>query len=196
MFACFTLVIPARWARKNKEAHTMARIPLADPATLSGLEQAVYQRFPANLVLGLLRATPEIADGYLDLGGALSASPLDRGIREMVILRVGTLSGSAYERMQHLGIARSVGLSDAEIAAVDSGRFDELAPNERAILRFVDELVASPKATVTFDAALRALGEQGLATVILLVGHYMLTARLLETLEIDLDAGPTSWDGI
>lgn len=106
----------------------MARIPLADPATLSGLEQAVYQRFPANLVLGLLRATPEIADGYLDLGGALSASPLDRGIREMVILRVGTLSGSAYERMQHLGIARSVGLSDAEIAAVDSGRFDELAP--------------------------------------------------------------------
>ncbi|SHY57997.1 carboxymuconolactone decarboxylase family protein [Mycobacteroides abscessus] len=160
----------------------MARIPLADPATLSGLEQAVYQRFPANLVLGLLRATPEIADGYLDLGGALSASPLDRGIREMVILRVGTLSGSAYERMQHLGIARSVGLSDAEIAAVDSGRFDELAPNERAILRFVDEL--------------RALGEQGLATVILLVGHYMLTARLLETLEIDLDAGPTSWDGI
>lgn len=43
----------------------MARIPLADPATLSGLEQAVYQRFPANLVLGLLRATPEIADGYL-----------------------------------------------------------------------------------------------------------------------------------
>ncbi|RIT26307.1 carboxymuconolactone decarboxylase family protein [Mycobacteroides abscessus] len=174
----------------------MARIPLADPATLSGLEQAVYQRFPANLVLGLLRATPEIADGYLDLGGALSASPLNRGIREMVILRVGTLSGSAYERMQHLGIARSVGLSDAEIAAVDSGRFDELAPNERAILRFVDELVASPKATVTFDAALRALGEQGLATVILLVGHYMLTARLLETLEIDLDAGPTSWDGI
>lgn len=114
----------------------------------------------------------------------------------MVILRVGTLSGSAYERMQHLGIARSVGLSDAEIAAVDSGRFDELAPNERAILSFVDELVASPKATVTFDAALRALGEQGLATVILLVGHYMLTARLLETLEIDLDAGPTSWDGI
>ena len=40
----------------------MARIPLADPATLSGLEQAVYQRFPANLVLGLLRSTPELAD--------------------------------------------------------------------------------------------------------------------------------------
>lgn len=174
----------------------MARIPLADPATLSGLEQAVYQRFPANLVLGLLRSTPEIADGYLDLGAALSASPLDRKIREMVILRVASLSGSAYERMQHIDIAKSVGLSYAEIAAVELGRFDELSPNERAILWFVEELVSTPKATVTFEAALQVLGEQGMATVILLVGHYMLTARLLETLEIDLDAGPTSWDSI
>lgn len=174
----------------------MARIPLTDPFALSGPEQAAYRRFPANLVLGLLRATPEIADGYLDLGAALATSPLDRRIREMVILRVGALSGSAYERMQHVGIARSVGVSDDAIAAVESGRFDELAPEERAILWFVEELVATPRATVTYEAALQALGEQGLVTVILLVGHYMLTARLLETLEIDLDAVPTSWDSI
>jgi len=40
---------------------------------------------------------------------------------------------------------------------------------------------------------MRALGEQGLAIVTLLVGHYMMTARFLETLDIEIDAAPTRW---
>lgn len=62
------------------------------------------------------------------------------------------------------------------------------------MLQFVDEVVAKPKATDTFDLALANLGEQGLATVTLLVGHYMMTARFLETLNIDLDKNATSWE--
>ncbi|MGH3724732.1 MAG: carboxymuconolactone decarboxylase family protein [Mycobacterium sp.] len=172
----------------------MTRIPVPDPADMSDAERAVYERFPANLTRALVRATPEIADGYLDLGTAFPRSPLDPKLREMVILRVGALSRSAYERMQHIGIAHAVGVTDAEVAALESGRYDELTIDEAAVLRFVDELVATPKATATFDAALQALGEQGLAIVTLLVGHYMMTARFLETFDVDLDAAPTSWE--
>lgn len=172
----------------------MARISLVDIANSTETEANIYKLFPANLVRGLLRTTPDIAKGYLTLGKGLSSSPLSPKLREMTILRVGILSGSNYEWMQHINIASSVGVSEKEIAAVRSGEYQGLNAHEATLLHFVDEVVAKPKATETFDATLAALGEQGLATVTLLVGHYMMTARFLETLAIDLDTEATSWD--
>ncbi|PHH71338.1 hypothetical protein CDD82_6577 [Ophiocordyceps australis] len=172
----------------------MPRIPLKDIANCSEVEAKVYHKFPANLVRGLLRTTPDIANGYLELGSALAKSPLPPKLREMAILRVGVLSYSRYEWMQHIGIAKSVHVSEDEIAAVKSGSYTGLSNDEVVLLNFVDELVAKPRVTDNFDKALAALGEQGLATVTLTVGHYMMTARFLETLAIDLDENATSWD--
>lgn len=174
----------------------MARIPLIDPAACTEAERHAYARFPSNLVRGLLCTTPEITNGYLSLGKALAESPLSAKLREMTILRVGKLSHSAYERMQHVGVAKSSGVIDEEMVAVESGDYQRLTNQEAAMLNFVDEVVAKPKAIDTFDAALDALGAQGLATVTLLVGHYMMTARFLETLDIELDANATSWGNI
>ena len=95
--------------------------------------------------------------------------------------------------MQHIGIAHSVGVTDTEVAAAESGRYNELTTQEAAVLRFVDVLVATPNPATTRDAVKRALGEQGLAIVTLLVGHYMMTARFVETLDIEIDAAPTNW---
>ena len=55
----------------------MAFISLPDPADMLHAQRAVYDLFPANLTRGLLCTTNEIANGYLDLGGALPKSPLD-----------------------------------------------------------------------------------------------------------------------
>lgn len=96
----------------------MARIPLVDIANSTEAEANIYKLFPANLVRGLLRTTPDIAKGYLTLGKGLSSSPLSPNLREMTILRVGILSGSNYEWMQHINIANSVGVSEKEIVAV------------------------------------------------------------------------------
>ncbi|KID80954.1 carboxymuconolactone decarboxylase [Metarhizium guizhouense ARSEF 977] len=174
----------------------MARIPLLDIAATTEAEARAYERFPSNLVRGLLRTTPGITNGYLELGNGLAQSTLPSKLREMTILRVGHLSHSAYERMQHIGIAKSVGVTDQEVAAIERGDYSGLTHQEAALLNFVDEVVAKPKATCTFDAALAALGEQDLATATLLVGHYMMTARFLETLAIDLDETATSWNKI
>ena len=45
----------------------------------------------------------------------------------------------------------------------------------------------------TFAAALAVLSARDLTTLILLVGHYMTVARLLETLEVELDPAPDAW---
>jgi len=50
--------------------------------------------------------------------------------------------------------------------------------------------------TDTFEETKKYLSESEIAELTLLIGHYMMTARFLETLEIDLDDAPTSWDNV
>jgi len=51
---------------------------------------------------------------------------------------------------------------------------------KQVLLRYVDECVAEVKvSSPVFSAARAALGDENLATVTLLVGHYMMTAQFL-----------------
>ena len=172
----------------------MSRIPLVAVEEMTAEQRAQYDRFPSNLTRGLLVLDQRLADVLPNLANALRGSGLDPKIREAVILRVAALQGSAYERMQHLDQAKKVGWSDAEIAAIE---FHEKAPvPERLapILAFVDACIASPRVPdETFAAAREVLSDRDLATVIVLVGHYMLVARFTGILQIELDEHPDSW---
>ena len=113
----------------------------------------------------------------------------------MVILRVGALSDSAYERMQHLPLALKAGWSEAEIEEIEKGTLS--SDREKAILDFVDECVGNVKASSgTFRRVRQYCDETQIAELTLMIGHYMMTARFLETLEIDLDESATSWDAV
>ena len=62
------------------------------------------------------------------------------------------------------------------------------------LLAFVDACIASPRVPDDVFAATRAvLSDRDLATVIVLVGHYMTVARFVETLGIELDPAPSDW---
>ena len=173
----------------------MSRIPLADPATLTGEERAQYDRFPSNLTRTLLLADGRLAHALPETANALRASGLDAGTREAVILRVAALTRSAYERMQHLEQARKEGWSDTQIAAIEAGNADALPADLAAVLAFVDECVATPPhvSDRAFAATRAVLSDRDLVTVILLVGHYTTIALLTGTLEVELDAAPDAF---
>ncbi|MCX4149541.1 MULTISPECIES: carboxymuconolactone decarboxylase family protein [Paraburkholderia] len=172
----------------------MSRIELPAVSSLSEDQKRQYYRFPANLTLALLRTTGSTS-GYLSLGGSFPRGAIGNKDREMIILRVGALSRSPYERMQHLPLARQAGWSDAEIAAIEAGNSSDA--RSLAILRFVDECVRDIKVgTQTFAAVRAFFSETQMAELTLLIGHYMMTARFLETLEVPLDDAVTSWDNI
>jgi alkylhydroperoxidase family enzyme len=166
----------------------MARIELPDVGTLSEADKALYDRFPANLIRGVLR-TSGCSAAYMALGFALlKTESLDPKQFELVILRVAALSNSAYERMQHIPPARQAGWTDADLAAIEQGRRSNFDPTSAALLAFVDECVQKVRVSDETFAQLRArMSENAIADVTLLVGFYMMTARYLETLEIDLD---------
>lgn len=174
----------------------MARLPLVDPASLTGAEKEQYERFPSNLTRALLLLDERLAGQLPQVANALRTSSLDAAWREGVILRVAALQRSDYERFQHLGQARQSGWTAQQIEAIELGRFDAglLSADFVTVLRFVDEVVAGPFVPDDmFAAARHALGDRGLVTVIVLVGHYMTVARLLRVLEVELDDAPDAW---
>lgn len=172
----------------------MSRISLIDVEDMTREQREQYDRFPSNLTRGLLLTEQRLATALPNLANALRASGLDPKLREGVILRVAALTGSAYERMQHLEQAGKVGWSASDIAAIEHSKLSGLPDAFRAVLAFVDECVASPQVSdATFAEAKAVLSDRDIATVILLVGHYMMVARFVATLEIDLDAKPDSW---
>ena len=120
----------------------MSQVALVRVEDMTAEQKAQYDRFPSNLTRGLLLAEQRLARALPATANALRTSGLDPKLREGVILRVAALCDSPFERMQHLGEARKVGWTEADIEAIEigdrSGRLDSFTP----ILAFVDECVA------------------------------------------------------
>ena len=172
----------------------MSRLPLVAIDDMQPAQREQYDRFPSNLTRGLLLMEQRLAGALPSSANALRSCGLDGKIREGVILRVAALSGCAFERMQHLGEAGKAGWTTDEIGTIEGrGPLDALG-TFAAVLRFVDACVASPRVPDgVFAAARDMLSDRDLATVIVLVGHYMTVARFVETLGIELDPTPSDW---
>lgn len=176
----------------------MARIPFIEPADVPGaLGETLRARPPLNLYRVLPHA-PAVAEGFLGLGMAiLRRASLDAALRELVILRVGTLQRAAYEVHQHRLVAAGIGVPAAKIDAAASGGappdgvFDA---RESAVLAFTDAAVRDVKAPAPlYDAVARLLGPQQVLELLATIGFYMLVARVLENLEVEIETdGPTA----
>lgn len=168
----------------------MARLPYPDPDGLPEDVRKVYDALPAKLnIFRMLLQAPTCVRGFMQLGGSiLQRQALDPRLRELAILRVAALSRATYEWTQHVPIAKAVGASDAEVEAMREGRLEGLDERAAAVVRFTEECVREVRVTdPTFDALRRHLPDREVAELTLAVGYYMLVARFLETLGVDLE---------
>ena len=161
----------------------MARIPYA-PRDNPGADHML------NL-FRMLAHSPPVASGFARLGGALlQDSTLDPRLREAAIVRVGLLAGAAYEVEKHTAIARMVGLSEAELAALTpGGDASALGDALRAVLALTDELFANVRASdAALDAVRRHLDDRQVVELVVTAGYYGLVCRVLETLGVDRES--------
>ena len=172
----------------------MSRIPLVRLEDMTTIQREQYDRFPSNLSRALLLADDRLAAIPAASANALRASTLEEQIREAIILRVARLSGCAYERMQHMLQARKAGFSDDDIAAIEAGDMAGRSETLKAAIAFTEEAVARVGVSKpTFERAVALFSSRDIVTMLLLIGHYMTVARLLETLEVELDPEPDSF---
>lgn len=122
-------------------------------------------------------------------GHVLFKSTLSPRDREILILRIAYLTGSAYEWGQHVSIGRDAGLSQDEIEAIksDPGAHGWSA-TDRLLLQATDQLHANTCIAPETWAALAAhYSEQQMLDLIFTVGNYNMLAMALNSIGVELD---------
>jgi alkylhydroperoxidase family enzyme len=169
----------------------MALLPYGDQGAASEETLKLLNSGRIKLNVGRMIANSNAAyKPFNQLGGALiGKAKLDPKLREIAILRTAKVSRSVYEWTQHVPMAKHVGVTDAQVAAMDNWQgascFNEL---ERKVLRFTDEVAGNVKASrEALEALKKDLGPAEIVELILSIGFWGMVARLLETTEVDLE---------
>lgn len=170
----------------------MARIPYATTAQVAELMRNV--RLPGDSApinsLRMLAHTPAIGGHVLRLIYSILKADIDFRLRELAILRVTRHCDARYAWIQHTEIARTVGVSDEQIAALEEGDApaDLFSQRERAVLSFTDEVLRGPRVSDRTFAELQAeLSPSEVVELLLTIGYFRMIGGLLTTLDIELD---------
>jgi 4-carboxymuconolactone decarboxylase len=171
----------------------MSRIPLASiEEQPEPIREWMARRGNLN-VFRLLANAPQVFPAWTLMVDELSDSPtFSRRMREVVILRVAHLQGSRYELGQHVGIARTAGLTEQQIdAIIDAGDLDaaDFSPTEHTALDVTTELCTTHRlGDDTFAAAQAAFGDEGLTELLMIISCYYGLALVLNAADLDVDA--------
>jgi len=186
------------------------RLPKLTPGSLDGEQRRLYEA-----IAGGRRAQgPQLfrlADdaGCLEgpfnafllqpaLGSALQAlgstvrydTGLDDRCREIAILVVAAHWESEFEWYAHAAVARSLGLGDAELAAVRDGSAAGLTGREAVVARTARTLAARGDLDDgEYTEAVGQLGEAGLFELLTLVGYYAALALQLRVFRVPAPEG-------
>lgn len=174
----------------------MARISLIEPddePSLRDLADRIRgeRRGSVLNVYKALLHNPALAESWLNhINTVRWGTLLDGRLREILIIRIGHLTGSAYILRQHVPkLAEAEGLSRAQCEALghwqDSSEFNA---NERAALAFADamtERIAVPD--TVFEPLCRHFSERQIVELAVLIASYNMHSRVLSALDVDLE---------
>src|SRR4051812_9843782 len=127
---------------------------------------------------------------WLRWGAALlSDLDLDPLLRELAILRVARLTPHAeYEWVQHVGIAKAVGATDAQIQALERDDIgaETFFPAAKVVLAFTSEVVRDARASdATLESVGRFLSPREIVELLMVIGNYMMVARVMATTRME-----------
>jgi len=170
----------------------MARLPYLDPADAEPEVRAALESTPPLGIFRMAANAQGVFVPWLRFGVAcLDGREFDQALRELAILRVAQLTpGAEYEWVQHVAIALAVGVTQEQIDAIERDEADAecLGDAGRLIVRFTTEVVrdAAPSEE-TFAAMAARHSPREIMHLVMVIGQYMLVARVMATSQIDLD---------
>lgn len=153
-------------------------------------------------VFRVLLHRPALAKAlYHALDPVLLHGTIDARLRELVIMRVGWVTGSYYEWGQHWHLGPMFGAPSEDLAAVrDWEHDDRFGPVERAVLAATDVTLAGEAITDDLWAELGEALPQEVQRVelVVLIGTYQMLSGVLRSLRVPLDDGLAVWppDGL
>ena len=165
-----------------------------DASKFTHEQRKQFDRLPINLTRMLLHCPIPMVQSFLDFGLSFRTGYLNPKIRELVILRMGTLRGSSYELLHHLPAAKMAGLSDMEISAITSANPSGLNEKLSLMLQLADDCSQLGKVSdSTFEKLTKIFSAAEIAEATLLAGFYEMVACFLETMGVKLDEHGLNW---
>lgn len=111
-------------------------------------------------------------------------------IRELVILLTAHINRCDYEWVQHVTPAKTFGVTDAQISAIQNLTFTEkdFGPKEMAAMTFARAVLNDPQVTDdVFKLAQENFSNRELVEIVELIGYYWMAGRIATVFKLDLD---------
>ena len=180
------------------------RLPLLSPAALDAEQKGLYDEMVATIDASFGELITRGKDGALigPFNGWLHFPQFGRpawafnkslwehavlpaAIHQLVILVTAAKFRARYEIYGHEYFARRAGLAEPKIATIVAGeRPSDLSHDEGAAYDMAGALNrGAPLPETTYQAALDAFGEQGLAEIVFLVGCFSMVAISLNAFD-------------
>ena len=174
----------------------IAPLPAAEAAVAAraaGLPVGIDEM---NLLRVLVRH-PRVARSLTDLLVLMiTDGTLDPRLRELVIMRVGWVTGSEYEWTQHWVVARRLGISGDDLLATRNWTaYEGFGPVERAVLAATDETLAGGRisATTWAEVVTHLATDEERIELVTVIGLWNMVSSILRTLEVPLEDGVDPW---
>lgn len=170
----------------------MARLPYLDPADAEPKVADTLEKIPPLGIFRMLANAQGAFPSWLRFGAhVLDAAEFDPVLRELAILRVARLTpGAEYEWVQHAELLIAVGGTGEQREALegDDADADCLGDDGRLVVRFTTQVVrdATPD-DETYAAMAARFTPREIVHLLLVIGQYMMLARVMATTQIDLD---------
>jgi alkylhydroperoxidase family enzyme len=131
----------------------------------------------------------------------LENNKFDTRLRELMIMRIGWVTGSAYEWTNHWRVATTAGIPPEDILAVRDWRnSDRLTPADRAILAATDESLAGKSISdATWAEVAKYITDPAQQVeFVVAMGNWLMFSMLFRNLRIPLAEGTEVWppDGV
>jgi alkylhydroperoxidase family enzyme len=142
-------------------------------------------------VFKVMAHTPELMESWWRMMALLfSRLQLDPRLRELAILRLFQVTRVEYGFAHHVRIGREAGVTDEQIAALDSYSTSDLfSALDKLVLRYTDAVTKLDDSSPAIASELRAhLSERELVELTFCIANWNLMAHLLLPLEIELEA--------
>jgi len=181
-----------------------SRVPMVSPERARELGEALGMpaRRTQSEAFRVVANNPGVARvAFGQLMQLLENNKLDTRLRELMIMRIGWVTGSAYEWTQHWRVATTAVIQPEDILAVRDWRASgRLTPADRAILAATDECLAGRSISddIWAEVAKHVPDPAHQVEFIIAMGNWMAFSLLFRTLRIPLAEGIAIWppDGL
>ena len=186
---------------ENKNAPRVAMIS-PERAQELGAVMGMPARRTGSEAFRVVANNPGVARvAFSQLMQLLENNTFDTRLREMMIMRIGWVTGSVYEWTQHWRVAAQEGIASEDILAVrDWRKSDRLTAADKAILTATDECLDGHSISdPTWAEVVKHVPDPGQQVeFVIAMGNWMSFSLLFRNLRIPLTPDLTPWppDGL